>query len=113
MDPKKYIRPLLAGFILLVFAFSITPRIVLHAWFAGHKDITGIKKSHPGHNQFATATYHCACDNIVAESPFTEPATGSSTILSQFFLLQQPTLISSFYTAEYFFFSRRGPPVVS
>ena len=97
---------------LVVFAFSITPRVVLHGWFASHKDAPGKKSSAGGEHQLAKSTYNCNCDNIVAESPFTEPAGIFGLAVFQPFSIEQKMDICSFHSSAFFLFTLRGPPVV-
>lgn len=97
----------------MVFAISITPRIVLHGWFASHKDSAGIKLSNSGGQQFTKAVFNCNCDHIVAESPFTEPGNVFELYTLQPFSTQQKIHFCSFYSVKYFFFTLRGPPAES
>jgi hypothetical protein len=56
---------------LIIFAFSVTPTILLHNWTANHTD--SVKKiTDTGQQQLSKKLFNCHCDNIVAESPFTE-----------------------------------------
>jgi hypothetical protein len=54
---------------LALFAFSVTPKFLLHALFANHKDTVA---SRPASNrvELSTAGFHCDVDNLVVESPF-------------------------------------------
>lgn len=112
MNTRFTIRPFLAGILLTVFAFSITPRQVLHDWLANHKD-TSHHCDYRGITHFGVNEFHCNCDNLVAESPFT-----SQPDLFEFH--QLPVLAGRagfiphlFYREAPGFFSLRGPPVVS
>jgi hypothetical protein len=98
---------------LIIFAISITPRIALHALFASHKDAAGPKLSHVAQQQFSKTVFNCNCDNIVAESPFTEPGNVFELYTFQPFSPQQKIHICSFYSPEYFLFTLRGPPAQS
>jgi hypothetical protein len=100
-----------AGLMLVIFAFSITPTIILHNWLANHKD--SVRKL-PAKNQqlVGKVLFNCNCDNIVAESPFTEPENSFQLPQVQPFSIQQETNLVHFISSEYFHFSLRGPPVV-
>ena len=54
---------------LLVFAFSITPKLVLHNLFAGHIDNVPVKNS-KFPLQVNTAGFNCDKDGVVATAPF-------------------------------------------
>jgi len=54
---------------LLLFAFSMTPKLFLHDLFAGHRDTRTIKDS-KAPLQMNVAGYHCDKDGVVASSSF-------------------------------------------
>lgn len=58
---------------LLLFLFSIMPRLYLHDLFAHHVD-TVCFKEHQGEKQLHKSTYNCNTHDQVAESPFTHHA---------------------------------------
>lgn len=97
---------------MIVFAISITPSIVFHDLFAGHTDT--IRKSSTEHKgvQISKKLFNCHCDNIVAESPFTEPAklifNPSESIFAEMPVEKKVQFISS----SPVFYSLRGPPAV-
>lgn len=111
MIRNKFIRSFAAALMLLVFAFSITPTIVLHNWFANHKD-SSRKLPDNNHPQVAKRLLNCHCDNIVAESPFTEP--GKTIILAplQNFSVYKADEIFQLTAAPSIFYPLRGPPLV-
>ncbi len=96
---------------LIVFAFSITPTIVLHNWLANHTD-TCKKAADPKTQQLGKKTFNCHCDNIVAESPFTQPETFKSLPPLQIFAVAATIDIVQLPSSPYVFYSLRGPPVV-
>lgn len=109
MLQSSFIRKTIASFLLLVFAFSITPTIVLHNWFANHTD-TYIQQKDSQTPQISSATFHCHCNSMVAVSAFTEPgqfeiasAKKVFTILSSIEIVQQTSSLIIFH-------SLRGPP---
>ena len=93
---------------LLVFAFSITPRLFLHDLFAGHVDNAGVKHSKASY-QISASGFNCDKDGVVATSPFVadEHALNFQTLI----------FLSSFKSGEIPFSSAgkiysplRGPP---
>ena len=113
VSTKEYIRRLLAGFTLLVFAVSITPTIAFHNWFASHSDSQGTKQSHINGLKYSKAGFNCKCDNTVAESPFTPPANFALAAMFRPFSIQQKITGPSIYPVHQFSFTLRGPPVQS
>ena len=105
------IRKIVAASMLIVFAFSITPTIVLHNWLANHTD-TYKKSTDTKAQQVGKQTFNCHCDNIVAESPFTEPGTFISLSPIQFFSVATTDDIVQLPCSRDIFYSLRGPPVV-
>jgi hypothetical protein len=109
---RNSISRFVAGFVLVVFAFGITPKLALHNLVANHKDRT-TRHVHrdPGCTHWAKAGFHCPIDNLVVESPFV-PGVANS------FVLLKPQPAASFIPAfpeapvpvSGFTFSLRGPP---
>lgn len=96
---------------LLVFALSITPAIVFHNWFAGHTD-TVRKITNNQAEQIGKQTFNCHCDNIVAESPFTETDKASIFPPQQSYNLFKAVSQVLFFSSPSTLHSLRGPPVV-
>jgi hypothetical protein len=96
---------------LVAFAFSITPTIVFHNWFANHAD-TYKKATNTKGQQLGKQTFNCHCDNIVAESPFTEPGTFTSSVPAQVFAAVTTVDIVQLPASPTIFYSLRGPPAV-
>ena len=108
---KLIIKKFVAASLLIVFAFSITPTIVFHNWLAGHSDT--VKKSFTATGkQLGKQTFNCHCDNIVAESPFTEAGEIIPTPLKAFFSIKQAADLAPFISSPAIFYSLRGPPAV-
>jgi hypothetical protein len=99
----------LAAFILVVFAFSTMPRIILHTWFASHEDVAG-KKSSSAAKQVNTAAYHCNCDHVVAESPFTLLAAAPGCLAASYILVLQHAISTAVPVFSYHVAALRGPP---
>jgi hypothetical protein len=105
------IKKIVAAVMLLVFAISITPTIFFHDWLANHTDSV-MKTFAKGKEQVGKKLYHCKCDTVVAESPFTEPATVILASTVHFFSLPKFDRKVSFSSSQHIFHSLRGPPVV-
>lgn len=105
-----FIRKTVAAFLLLVFAFSITPTIVLHNWFANHTDTCSQQKKSQS-PQISSATFHCHCNSMVAVSAFTEP--GQFEIVAAEKVFNNPPTIEIVQPTSslIIFHSLRGPPM--
>jgi hypothetical protein len=99
----------LAGFMLAVFAFSITPKIILHNVVANHKD-TPFASNFEKNAQFSKAGFNCSCDNLVVESPFTDDYDPLHVIINTFYPAQIIKDVNSFDNTVYFYPALRGPP---
>jgi hypothetical protein len=106
------IRRISAGILLLLFAFSLTPKKTLHDFFAHHKDIP-LKYGDTKAEQLCQSGFTCNCENLVVESPFT------ATMVS--IELQTPVIVgstqyrmirSTFRKLPPLYFELRGPPAV-
>jgi hypothetical protein len=112
---KKYllqnplIKRCLSGLLLLLFTFSITPRQLLHDAFANHKD-TAVKASAARTPLLSNAGFNCACDNLVAESPFTEAAIAVDIIPPMAFAVQPAVPVPGIHFIPIVFSGLRGPP---
>src|SRR5258706_15372699 len=106
VEQKLIIRQLLAGVLLLVFAFSITPKKFLHDAIANHEDKVVLIS--PGDTpQFSNTGFICKCDNLVAESPFTDESVYFDFAPLQLFSVQKDATLYHFYSSTYFFFELR------
>jgi len=66
---NSVIRHFFAGFLLLVFSFSITPRQILHDVLVNHKDSYPVH--HSGHDLKLTQSgFQCDINKQVVELPF-------------------------------------------
>ncbi len=110
MSQNRTIRAILTGFLLALFALAITPKIALHALVAHHTDQH--LRADNGVDQYNTAGYHCAVENLVVELPFLHQVLAFETIVPRSFgafcsvALQRP--LSSFPLVV----GLRGPPAV-
>lgn len=109
LSHKLIIKQLLAGVLLLVFTFSIAPKKFLHDAIANHTDKVIVVS--PGDSAQVTNTgFICKCDNLVAESPFTNEVTHFEFAAVPVFSEQQTASLNHFYSSEVFFYTLRGPP---
>jgi hypothetical protein len=108
---QQTIKQIVAAFMLIVFAFSITPTIVFHNWLATHTD-TYKKATDSKGQQLGKQTFNCHCDNTVAESPFTGPEIFKSLSPLQIFAITTTVDIVQLPCSPTIFYSLRGPPVV-
>ena len=109
MFHRPVIRQFLAGVLLIIFAFSITPKKALHDWLANHTDKASLPQSGNGAS-ISTAGFNCDCDNLVAESPFTGTSGQFEFSAPQLFTPRLAFHPHHFYAIPHFFFSLRGPP---
>ena len=111
MFKNQIIQKIVAAALLIVFAFSITPAIVFHNWLADHTD-TLKKCTDTNGEQLGKQTFNCKCDNIVAQSPFTDPDKEINTPVENIFSSVKVDKHVHFTTALHIFYSLRGPPAV-
>ena len=96
---------------LIVFAVSITPTIIFHDLFANHTD-TVTKTTNANQDQVGKKLFNCHCDNIVAESPFTETAAITIQPANQYFTIAKTDKPVEFSSPQHISKFLRGPPVV-
>ena len=94
---------------LAVFAFSITPKIILHNVVANHKD-TPFASNAEKNAQLNKAGFNCNCDNLVVESPFTDYYEPFQIIINKSFLPQIIKNINGVKTIAQYYPALRGPP---
>ena len=111
MFKNQIIQKIVAAIMLVVFALSITPTIVFHNWLAGHTD-TLKKATATNDERFGKQTFNCDCDNILAQSPFTEPGKAIIASVEQVFSSVKAEKHIHFTSSQHQFFLLRGPPAV-
>lgn len=109
---KKHILKLVTGFILIVFAFSITPRKVWHDLLANHKDLSAsnYQISKKG-DQIHKTVINCNCDQLVVESAF---VVRSSIYSIEVSIIEIDLIVirdSFSYYSSIDNFGLRGPPM--
>ncbi|OQP39801.1 hypothetical protein A4H97_16390 [Niastella yeongjuensis] len=107
------IQRVLSGFLLVLFAFSITPKKVLHDLVANHRDTHSKACADHITTKIVKAGFNCNTEDLVVESPFIE---NNCTID-----LPEPPALSlifserpeNFYYFHQIFAELRGPPAIS
>jgi hypothetical protein len=103
------IKKLLGGVMLVVFGFSVTPKILLHNLVADHRD-TPRTQNYTNEQQLSKTGFNCNCDNLVVESPFVNNYVPIELQLTRQFFETQIVYIDRFYSVDFFYFKLRGPP---
>jgi hypothetical protein len=98
--------------LLLLFAFSITPKKTLHDFFARHKD-TPVKSSGNKTKQFSQAGFNCNCESLVVEFPFAASSFQEALIRPAAYRSAPCSrIIGVFQPAPPRYFALRGPPIL-
>jgi hypothetical protein len=112
LHKNLHIKRFVAGLLLLLFAFSVTPRNIVHDLFANHTDETVLsKKSNSA--TVKTFDFLCKCDNTVVESPFIETIAHFDFSTDTPFAQHLIHTSYFFYSSQHFFFEHRGPPAIA
>ncbi|MFT3825572.1 MAG: hypothetical protein QM731_16755 [Chitinophagaceae bacterium] len=113
MTKHPIIRSVIAGLMLLLFAFSITPKKTLHDWLVDHKDQSSMHVK-TGEALVGKTGFNCNCESLVAESPFTATTAFVKVQAISVLLPEQPcSKLPALYSETYFFFEHRGPPATA
>jgi len=104
-----YITRFFSAVLLVVFAFSITPKQFLHNVVARHTDSRPGKKNDSPY-QLSNAGYNCDCNNLVAESAFVNDLPAFTFPVFTSF---SPYIVKdiSFSSVSGIYSALRGPPV--
>jgi hypothetical protein len=98
---------------LVFFAFSITPKKLLHDLVAHHKDTRALSvKQDSGLPHISKAGFHCQCEQLVAETPFLHGNTAFSLLITPLIIARYDQPVIAFYSAEDTSSRLRGPPFV-
>jgi len=103
-----YIPRIISGFLLIIFALSITPKQLLHDLFARHADNRPVK-SNAAVQLVVDSGYNCDRDHLVAESSF----IGGQPVFTflSFSFFPSYILKNISFTSVYGIYSAlRGPP---
>ncbi len=113
MANSSIIRSVLAGFLLVVFAFGITPKRTLHNLVATHKDgSANAAANHSDEEAISKSTFNCQCDNLISESPFVAQSYPVNVSLAIPYASYSCNPVAVYYSSDHFSFGLRGPPFV-
>ena len=95
---------------LMLFAFSVTPKIFLHILAANHTDRPANNRDSKA--QISKAGFSCAVESVVAESSFdgadNSPVVSNTLVV---YLCHQYPITSTYHSSLKLTFSLRGPPL--
>lgn len=112
MFKQPIIKQLLASILLVLFAFSVTPRKFLHDWVAKHKDAPG-KFAHETHTRVQKFVYSCQTDDLVVELPFIQAPVPVIPLPPQTAGSRYAVAGIRLYTLFPVFLALRGPPSIA
>jgi len=97
---------------LVLFTFSMTPKLLLHRLVANHKD-TAYSISKDKHASLNKGGINCHCDDLVVTIPFLpHPAPVYSVQLASL-TVPYSEKVFTFLSLTDFFFELRGPPALA
>ena len=100
---------MVSGWLLILFAFSITPKIYLHDVIATHKD-SSFNISEKA-TQVSKKGIHCDCNSLVVISPFLSESNSVQLTPLSFFVDNNCKVNKCFYSVDVYVSSLRGPPL--
>jgi hypothetical protein len=107
---NQVIRKCLASLMLVIFVFSLTPKIFLHSLIATHKDT--FSNSLDTKTHIEKKGFHCDCDDLVVESPFIPNDVNFNVVIPTLYPQLSAQEINNFSSAFPISFGLRGPPVL-
>ena len=96
---------------LVLFGFSVTPKLLLHSLLAHHKDISS--RSVSKNTEITTSGFHCDVENLVVESPFLFENITVSFNTPVVFAKYQNKPTHNFCSTENLVSCLRGPPSIA
>jgi hypothetical protein len=93
---------------LLIFAFSSTPKIFLHNLVVHHKDSN---ISLGKYAQVSTTGFHCDCESQVVELPYLNQVFHINLLVLGSFQIYQSRTNHQFFSFPHYIFGLRGPPL--
>ena len=110
---QKTVQKSIALFLLVVFAFSITPQKNIHDFVAKHIDPTSCKVHvNLPIEQVEHSTVHCSYDQLVVTAPFEYKAIAISISSPSFSIEQKLDNVLFRLSNTRSIFDTRGPPVI-
>lgn len=115
MHSSFVIHRFLAGWLLLLFAFSITPKKFLHNLVADHRDAAAAtaRQTDNGASQLGKAGYHCPCEQLVVQTPFVYQPASIDYALAPVFIVYQAQHFVSIHNITPAVSFLRGPPALN
>jgi hypothetical protein len=111
MKGGTVIKSFLAGVLLVLFAFSITPKKTLHDLVADHIDWSGVCAA-PCKDHIEPTGPHCEVAQLVAESPFVLYEQALPLVIAKVYSGYSGFTIPSYHSCYRCFTEQRGPPVL-
>ncbi|MGN6435262.1 MAG: hypothetical protein ACTHMM_01965 [Agriterribacter sp.] len=111
MFKQQTIRLFSSLVIMLVLAFSITPKKFLHDLVADHTDDITVAVN-DGHDHIDHHGFNCNCDNLVATSPFTAHTDRIQFSSPTFFGAHISIRAWHTQSITHSFFALRAPPAI-
>jgi hypothetical protein len=109
--PVTSIQKFIAGLLLVVFAFGISPKRSWHNLVANHKDGKPAASAHDHRAaDISRAAFNCQCDNLISESPFVAEATTTEAVPVIYHTANFIAIPAAPYSSDRFSFCLRGPP---
>jgi len=93
---------------LVLFAFSVMPKMVLHNLIANHKDSCHFANDHA--DKIQKAGHHCHPEDLVVAYPYLQACPSDLVSTLPDFPHQYAECPNDFHTSPQFFFELRGPP---
>jgi hypothetical protein len=93
---------------LILFGFSVTPKLALHKLLANHKDSS--PSAIGADAQLTRSGFHCDVENLVVEGPFLFENTTIAINNPVLFATYQNKPTHNFYSTDNFVSCLRGPP---
>jgi hypothetical protein len=106
---SKTIRKILSSFLICLFAFGITPKVILHDLVADHVDFSFSAQKDSGPNIHISG-FNCQIENFVAESPFTDNCQELAVIPATYYTVLKSQLYNRIFSQPIFYSELRGPP---
>lgn len=108
----QIVKKATAIILLVLFAFSVTPIKVIHDLVAKHHDSKSVSYQTGAYKpQLSRPGFNCLLDNLVVESPFTNPGILFQERVLAVYSIGTVSLDYSFISSNHPVFGLRGPPM--
>jgi len=109
---RKIIRPFLGAILLVLFTFSITPKLFWHDLVADHRDTIGYHSYNDDQSHITAAGFNCDCNTLVVTVPFIEQPDPVSTPVTPVPATIPSVIAVQIFSCTHDFFQLRGPPSI-